>query len=184
MGTTVAFVRHGRTEWNRTGRLQGSSDVPLDDVGREQARGVARTLGSPPWTALVTSPLRRARQTAAIVGAGLGLPPAHVCAGLAERTYGQAEGLTREQALRRWPDGEFPGQETLDSVAARGAAALDALGRRHAAGRIVVVAHGALIRAALAEATGTPVPRILNGSVTVVHGRPGAWVLSDVNIVR
>lgn len=182
--TTVAFVRHGRTEWNRVGRLQGSSDIPLDDVGREQARTAARLLADETWSALVTSPLHRARQTAAVLGTTLGLDDAEVCDLLVERTYGLAEGLTREQALRQWPDGEFPGQEALTTVAARGRAALDAVGRRHSGGRVVVVAHGALIRAVLSNLSDAAVPRILNGGVATVTGRPGDWTVEGINIVR
>lgn len=182
--TTVALVRHGRTEWNLGGRLQGSSDVPLDEVGRDQARAAGRLLAAETWTGLVASPLRRAGETAEIVAAHLGLGAPHLCELLVERTYGIAEGLTREQAERQWPDGEFPGIESLAAVAARGRAALESVRDRHPGGRVVVVAHGALIRATAEALTGQPVPRILNGAVTTVTAHADAWTLGEVNLVR
>ena len=69
----AAFIRHGQTDWNREGLLQGSSDIPLNDTGRAQARDALMTLRSMPWDVVVSSPLRRARETAQIIADALGL---------------------------------------------------------------------------------------------------------------
>ncbi|MGF7119941.1 MULTISPECIES: histidine phosphatase family protein [unclassified Rhodococcus (in: high G+C Gram-positive bacteria)] len=183
-GTAVALVRHGRTDWNRTDRLQGSSNVPLDDVGRQQARSAARVLGADGWGAILASPLRRAAETAAIIGLELGLGRAETSELLVERTYGLAEGLTREQALRAWPDGVFPGQESTESLTARGLSALDAIARTQRGEPVIVVAHGALIRATLTALMPAPAPRILNGSVTTLAHTEGRWAVREINLVE
>lgn len=183
-GTTLALVRHGRTEWNRDGRLQGSSDVHLDDVGRGQARSAARLLAAGDWAAVVSSPLRRAHETATIIGEQLGIGASEVASELVERTYGQAEGLTRDAALQRWPDGMFPGLESIESVTARAITAFADLQRRHPGGRVVVVAHGALIRAALEKLSGGAVPRIVNGAVSTVRSTGDGWSVDTVNVLE
>ena len=92
--TTLTLIRHGQTDWNLQRLLQGRTDIPLNDTGREQARAVGRELAASGrhWDALVSSPLQRARETARIIGAQLGLAPAGTYADLAERSFGDAEG--------------------------------------------------------------------------------------------
>ncbi|WP_241384547.1 histidine phosphatase family protein [Rhodococcus sp. CH91] len=180
--TRLALVRHGRTDWNRRGLLQGSTDIPLDEIGRRQAREVARMLGTSPWDTVVTSPLSRAYDTGRIVAAHLGVGVAGTIPGLAERAYGDAEGLTRDDAGARWPDGRFPGLEPLAAVAARGLRALDEIVATHPHCRIVVVAHGALIRAVLGELSSSPAPRIVNGAVSELD-RTDRWTVRSVNRV-
>src|SRR5947209_18922800 len=74
VATTIVMVRHGETDWNRENRFQGRADPPLNDTGRAQAVELAEQLLAEGAAALYTSPLRRARETAVIVGEGLGLP--------------------------------------------------------------------------------------------------------------
>ena len=71
--TTFLLVRHGETDWNRENRFQGHADPPLNDVGRSQARELAETLLGEGASAVYASPLRRARETAEIIAAVLGL---------------------------------------------------------------------------------------------------------------
>ena len=67
--TTIGFVRHGVTAWNKEGRAQGSSDIPLDDEGIEMAEHVAKRLAEEQWDVIYTSPLIRAKKTAEIIAA-------------------------------------------------------------------------------------------------------------------
>ncbi|MET0318796.1 MAG: histidine phosphatase family protein, partial [Rhodococcus fascians] len=71
--TFLALVRHGETDWNLHGRLQGSSDIPLNDTGRAQAREAVYELSDHSWDLLVSSPLSRAAETADIIGSHLGI---------------------------------------------------------------------------------------------------------------
>ncbi|MEZ5151122.1 histidine phosphatase family protein [Rhodococcus zopfii] len=186
--TRLALVRHGRTDWNRRGLLQGRTDVPLDEVGRGQARETARlletaagdTVATTTWDTVVTSPLSRAHGTGRIVAAQLGIAVAGTIPDLAERTYGAAEGLTRADAEQRWPGGDFPGLEPLAAVAVRGLRALGEIVAAHQGCRVVVVAHGALIRAVLDRMSPTPAPRIVNGAVSELEWS-GRWTVRSVN---
>lgn len=177
----VAFIRHGQTDWNREGLLQGSSDIPLNDTGREQARDAFMTLRSRPWDVVVSSPLVRARETAQIIADGLGIQLGAAYDGLVERDYGELEGTPSADAIARWPRRDYPGAETLDSVAARGAAALDLIAVDNAGAAVLVICHGTIIRYTLARLAGRPVPGIDNGSVSMLRGRPDEWEVVTVN---
>ena len=94
--TDLVLVRHGETEWNRIGRVQGRTDIPLNDTGRQQARETAERLRErgDRFDAVVASPLSRAAETARIVADGLDLGAVELVDALVERDYGGAEGMT------------------------------------------------------------------------------------------
>ncbi|MGZ3305814.1 MAG: histidine phosphatase family protein [Asticcacaulis sp.] len=92
-------LRHGQTDWNLQARLQGSTDIPLNDTGREQARQAAELLHGLGITRIVSSPLSRALETARIVGERLGLAP-DIDGRLIERNFGLFEGLTLDEVRR------------------------------------------------------------------------------------
>ena len=147
----VLLVRHGETEDNAADRFQGRRDTQLNDRGREQSRALARSLRGEGLRAIYTSPLQRARATAAIVGAVLGLEPV-LDERLMEVDAGDWSGLlytaVEQGELRRWraadPAFRFPGGESVAEQAARVAAALaDVAGGPLPA---LVVTHGGSIR--------------------------------------
>ena len=181
--THLVLVRHGQTDWNRTRRIQGASDIPLNDVGRRQARDAAATLADGGWAAVYTSPLSRAAETASIVAAGLGLPEPVVVPGLAERGYGLAEGLTGDEVRERFRGAPVPGRESVQSVLARALEELDGLAERHPDDGIVVVTHGGVIGALIRWLTDEQLPApgnlILNGSSHMFEHRDGALALVD-----
>lgn len=169
--TDLYLVRHGETEWNRQRRIQGLTDIPLNDIGREQARLTGMLLTRRPITRVVSSPLGRARETAEIISAELGLGEPELRDAFVERNYGAAEGLDFHEIDVRYPDGvEVPGRESREDVAARVIPALQSLAAEHPGEAIVVVSHGGAIRAALMTAE----PKrgfgpITNGSVHTFH---------------
>ncbi|WOF24473.1 histidine phosphatase family protein [Microbacterium betulae] len=170
--TVITLVRHGQTDWNLLGRVQGRTDIPLNDTGREQARAAAEALRDGGYTAIVASPLTRAKETAEIIANALGLAHPVLFDGLVERDYASAEGLTAEDlsALRRRAMGADA--ETDEDVAARAVDALRSAATAHAdagsAGPLIAVAHGGLIRVLIAVASGGELPRegdrVENGS--------------------
>jgi uncharacterized phosphatase len=83
--TLLYLVRHGETDWNRQRRIQGSTDIPLNATGRDQAARTARLLGRRSWDAILTSPLSRAVETASIISGELGLGAPEVLEDIAER---------------------------------------------------------------------------------------------------
>ena len=165
--TVFALVRHGETDWNRERRIQGSTDIPLNDTGREQARATGALLASRRWTALVASPLSRAAETARLIGDHVGLGEPELEPRLAERDYGQAEGLTGAEIDVKFPDdADVPGREPREKVAERAVAALHDLAARHPGEAVIVVAHGGVIRSVLETiAPGRHREPITNGSV-------------------
>jgi probable phosphoglycerate mutase len=152
--TRIVLVRHGETDWNATGRLQGQSDTPLNAVGHEQARRAAQRLVCEPVRALYSSDLARAFQTARIIGQILGLTVV-TSPRLRERRYGAWEGLTSAEIQARYPE-QFaawrarspdfapPQGETRSQLLTRGLAELHAIARRHMGEMAVVVTHGGL----------------------------------------
>ena len=100
----VFLARHGETEWNRAGRWQGKTDIPLSDAGRVQARALAACLLGRGIGAVHASDLQRATETAQIVAELLGIAALNVDARLRERGFGCFEGSTREECAERHPE--------------------------------------------------------------------------------
>lgn len=185
--TTLALVRHGETAWNAERRIQGRSDVPLNETGRAQVRATAGLLEADEWDFIVCSPLSRARESAEILAAELGLEVVRQIPELVERHYGLAEGMQDGDELRalRIPGG-FLEAETEDEVAARASVALREIVNTSPGARVIVVAHGTLIRLALTALSGGPIETISNAGHCVIehvpgHGDVAEWSLSVVN---
>lgn len=146
--------RHGRTDYNAAGRIQGRVDIPLNADGLAQAAAVARSVAELQPTAIVSSPLTRARQTAAALARVTGLDVATDDA-LTERAFGLWEGLDGRAIEASWPEqygawraGGDPagvGVETRAETSARVGECLARLSRSAGGGRVVVVAHGAAL---------------------------------------
>ncbi len=168
--TTFALIRHGQTDWNAERRLQGVTDIPLNDVGRGQARDAVAGLSGFEWDAVVSSPLGRAAETADIIAAGLGRKVDRRLPDLQERGYGEAEGLQDGPELDalRTPGG-FRGAESEESTAARGLAALETLAAEFPGQRVLVVAHGTLIRLTLNLALGSTLASVDNAVLNLAH---------------
>ena len=149
--TELYLVRHGETDWNRQRRIQGLTDIPLNDNGRRQARATGSLLARRIWNGVYSSPLLRAAETASIIAGELGLESPGLVPTLVERNYGDAEGLDFDEVERRFPDRHdgVPGQESRDDVVARVLPALERLAAEHAGEALVVVSHGGAIRAVL-----------------------------------
>lgn len=165
--TELYLVRHGETDWNAARRIQGRTDIPLNDAGRAQASRAAELLARRRWDAVYASPLSRAHETARIIADYLGLGEVTDVEAFVERDYGQAEGMSFEQLEELYPEGvHAPGQETREEVAARVVPALLELAARRPGERLIVVSHGGAIRSVLQTAEpGTRHPRITNASV-------------------
>jgi probable phosphoglycerate mutase len=147
----LVLVRHGETEWSRSGQHTGVTDLPLTPAGEEAARALAGALEEFDFSLVLSSPLRRARRTAELAG----LQP-ELDRDLAEWDYGAYEGLTtpqvREQLGYDWSvfehgvaAGETPG-ESVEEVAARASRVVRRAVDAMASGDVVLVAHGHLLR--------------------------------------
>ena len=155
--TTLLLVRHGETDWNADGRLQGHTDRPLSDYGRHQAQQLAAELEGEELEAIYSSDLARARETAEIVGERLGLPVA-LDPDLREKDWGTWEGLTAVERDRV----EFVG-ETTGAHQERILGALRRISERHPGDRrVLVVTHGGSMRRVQTAALGMAMPVVEN----------------------
>jgi uncharacterized phosphatase len=180
--TLLYLVRHGETDWNRARRIQGTTDIPLNDLGRRQAGAAADLLARRRFDRVVASPLVRAQETGSIIAARLGLPEPTAAPGMVERSYGEAEGLTFQEVEARFPDGtEVPGRESRADLLVRVERALLEIAREAAGESVVVATHGAVIRTIVSHvapeeeaAVGVP---IRNGSIHSFQVVDGALAL-------
>lgn len=173
----LLLVRHGETEWNREGRYQGRTDIPLADVGEQQVRRLGARLGGIRVDVAVSSPLARAKATAdAILGAPERTAPAcelELDTGLLEISHGAWEGMLasdvardhaemfgvwRSSPSRDAPAG--PGAETLGDVEVRAWAVLEQVFARARDGTALIVAHDAVNRVILCRVLGLPLERV------------------------
>jgi broad specificity phosphatase PhoE len=148
------FIRHGETDWNAQNLSQGAVDVPLNATGEAQAAAAARLLVGRGIEAIYASPLSRARRTAEIIGAALGLP-VEIVPDLREVAFGAQEGQPMGAWFHDWIAGRFtpPGGEPFAELRARAVAVINALLARPPAP--LIVAHGSFFRA-LRSAMGLP----------------------------
>jgi probable phosphoglycerate mutase len=160
----VVLLRHGRTEWNATGRFQGQLDSPLDVIGRAQAIAAAVAVAPMQPDVLVSSDLSRARDTADAVAAECGID-IHIDPRLREIYLGSWEGLTRAEArtqyaeeYARWQTGEDArrgGGETYAEVGARCVACIEQwLDKLGPGGLVLAITHGSAARATIGTLLG------------------------------
>lgn len=178
----LLLARHGQSTWNAAGRWQGRADPPLSELGERQAAAVLPALQASdgsglPVSRVWTSPLRRARQTAEIIGTGLGVE-VEMDPRLQERDAGEWTGLTRAEIEDAWPGylaehRRPPGFEPDDHLIARALEVLDDIARSCGAETVLVVTHGGLIRVIERhhDAEAPPVPNL--GGRVLVHGDDG-----------
>ena len=184
------LFRHGETDWNREGRLQGHTDTPLNASGLAQAEALSEKLRPHRLDAVVSSDLSRALTTARIVADALGVPLL-ADPGLRETAVGAAEGLLWADAkirfgeglTERWfTDGDvaFPGGETGIATRTRGLAALRRLAAAQPYRRIGVSTHGAMLRQLMKHALppGSPPAPTRNTALYILRYEPAANRLS------
>lgn len=179
----IALVRHGQTDWNAKALLQGTSDVPLNETGRAQAFEAAQLLSDDSWDAIVSSPLLRAAVTADIIGDVLGLTVSARDPALVERAYGEAEGVTKDEATQRWGL-IWPGTEAFTHLQTRAVSAVDALATQHQVSALVVVTHGTFIRAFADAVTGLDTETPDNAESVRFAGEAGSWIPTDGLLLR
>ena len=186
----ILLTRHGETEWNALGKLQGHTDIVLNETGRAQARALAERVRHLAIGAVVTSDLSRARETGEIVATTLDIEAPAVEPALRERRFGVFEGLTRDECASQHPDawrawlaqtGSPPGGEERELAVVRMAQALAQIAATPGPPALVV-SHGGVMRLWLMHVLGDSVPLISNGATYVVdhdtarvHAELAAW---------
>ena len=171
MTTRLHLVRHGQTDWNRELRYQGQLDTTtLNQTGLAQALGIAQTLQGETFTALYTSPLQRAQQTAHILSAALHTP-LHIDPRLTEVNHGAWQGRCVAEIQQDLPqegdprlldplNGRAPGGESLVEVYQRMAAAADDYAANHPGQAVLIVSHGVSIATLICKASSIPLNQV------------------------
>ncbi|XP_012437005.1 phosphoglycerate mutase-like protein 4 isoform X1 [Gossypium raimondii] len=181
--TEIIVVRHGETAWNATGRIQGHMDVELNEVGRQQAASLAERLSRvPEISAIYSSDLKRALETAETIVATCGKFEVIKDPDLRERHLGDVQGLLFREAAKVCPqayrafssrrtDQVIPGGgESLDQLYHRATSSLQRICQKHTGKRVVVVTHGGVIRALYRRACSRRFRgSILNTSVNIIQ---------------
>jgi glucosyl-3-phosphoglycerate phosphatase len=194
----IVLWRHGRTEWNASGRFQGQTDIDLDEIGRAQAWESARRLAALEPDLLISSDLRRTRDTMAALAAITG-KPIQLDERLRETFAGEWQGLTGAEIASRYPEEykawragdpllKVGGGETRQDVAERMAAAVRDIAARLADdGLAVLTSHGGAARLGIAALIGMPLERftniggLSNGSWSMLRDTDQGWVLVEHN---
>lgn len=155
-GGSLTLIRHGQTEWNKNQLMQGISDIPLNETGRQQAHETGAKLQQMGlrYDRVLSSPLSRAHETAQRVGEFFGLTVSQTYPELMERAYGAAEGKNIPDYESDAPDRFYPGVETERDLYVRAVRALREVVRQYPGERLMVVSHGSLIRRAISAAQG------------------------------
>lgn len=168
----IGLIRHGETDWNAQMKLQGATDIPLNERGVEQAEDAARLLRGSDWTRIVSSPLGRARHTAEIIAETLELEPPILIPQLVERSFGALEGehVYRADGSRMAID--HPTVETVDATVTRTFAALASISAQFANENVLALTHGSVIRLTLDQLLPWRAPHISNLAMSVLETSP------------
>ncbi len=191
----LLLVRHGETEWNRSGRYQGRSDIDLSAIGIQQAETLKKCLVKERLDAIYSSDLKRAVHTAQIIASGHN-PELVTCKEMRELDFGEFEGLTFEEIKQRYPRSNWwttqdpqekpPDGESVSQLTDRVSPFASKLRRYTDEETILVVAHGGSLRALLCLLLGFGLEhwwqfRLDSASLTVVETYSDVVVLSLLN---
>ncbi len=194
----ILLVRHGETDWNKARRFQGRSDVPLNRTGRDQAHALALALRQEKITAIHTSPLLRALETARIIKSFHPSAPLRQAEGLAEMDLGEFEGMLAQQWSEEYPDFRkawletplsviMPGGESLQEVQARAMDALERITTRYPPERtLLICSHSFVNRTILCHALNLSLDRFREvqqetSALNILYKRGERWYAEAVN---
>lgn len=184
MMTKIYLVRHGETDWNVQGIIQGQTDVPLNDIGKHQALQCGEYLSKKDFDMIISSPLKRAKESAEIINGILNLPIIYN-ENLKERYFGIAEGNSKNNLIKRYPNQVYPGQESRLALNKRVMMELNKIIENHPNKRIIIVAHGAVINSMLSSITnhimGSRITTLKNGSFTILDVKESIWQIKSAN---
>ncbi|MBP3041765.1 histidine phosphatase family protein [Bacillaceae bacterium Marseille-Q3522] len=185
--TQICLVRHGETDWNALGKIQGRTDIPLNKKGIKQAEASRDYLAQFSWDAIISSPLSRARHTADIINQSLHLP-IYEREEFIERCFGDAEGMTWEERTSAFPDGQYPNQESFADITLRVMNGLKQVHKEFSGEKLLLVAHGGTIGAILATLSNGKInnknTKLENACLSTIYFADNAWKIHDYNLIQ
>ena len=178
--TEIRLIRHGETDWNAAHKIQGRTDIPLNETGLEQAEMTAEKICGENWDIVYSSPLKRARKTAEIIAEASGISSIHTEEDLLECEFGEAEGMTLTKRREIFPDRDnIPGAEKLDEIKERADRIIREIASRHQGKKILIVSHACFIMEALSIFSGGEIDgrktRLINLSMNSLKLEDGRW---------
>ncbi len=200
----IYFVRHGQTEWNFIKKFQGQKDIPLNDMGRQQAQQVADYLKKVPFDVMYSSDLSRAADTADVINVHHNLPIERDSR-LREKSFGCFEGFTAQEAQVKYPDIRnayhadrlnfvIPGGESRLQFIIRVGEFLEQIHEKHAEQTVAIVAHGGVLGSMMSYIISkklefdspqfVPLFTIQNCSVSQLECRRGEWLIHTLNEIH
>lgn len=182
--TRICIVRHGETDWNSIGRLQGSTDVPLNEKGIQQAKESGEFLKDWQWDVIITSPLQRAKRTAQIINSYMDIPLVEMD-DFKEKYFGVGEGLTYEERKKLYPDHKYPNEDDQETFTKRLMNGLEKINQEYYEKKVLLVCHGAVINAILAHLSngelGYGKTKISNACINDIHFHENQWKIKAYN---
>lgn len=183
---TLGLLRHGETDWNVASRLQGTSDIALNETGIAQAMTAAKAIDGSVWDLVIASPLIRALDTARMVSEANALGEITIEPLLIERAFGEAEGLNYHEWKKQHDAHQsVAGGESLPDLEERANRLLAHLAKTYEGKRVLAVSHGALIRKVVRIVSNRELPRegdrFANTSLTQLSYRDGVWRVEHYN---
>ncbi|MEK4386217.1 histidine phosphatase family protein [Solibacillus sp. FSL W7-1464] len=183
----ICLVRHGETDWNKVGKIQGHTDIELNENGIRQAYACAEYLNNAPFELIITSPLKRAKQTAEIIAEKKNIPIIEMRQFI-ERSFGDAEGMTVEARLSKFPDLQYTNQESKEDLRVRVMNGLHKIQKERKESTIVLVAHSAVINSILAILSngeiGSGKTQLANACLSTIYYNEGIWKIKNYNQVE
>lgn len=185
--TRFGLLRHGQTDWNINFLLQGVTDIPMNQTGIDQVKLAAKAIRKDDWDLVLTSPLTRAKETAAIIQDAVGFEDVLEEKLLIERSFGEAEGLSYDQWRQKYSSLDvIPGGESKQELIERSELLLSNIASSFQGKRVLAISHGALIRTLIAIASKYELPRdgerLGNASLNVVSHREQNWRVVDYRL--
>jgi uncharacterized phosphatase len=185
--TTICLVRHGQTDWNALGKLQGQTDIPLNEQGKIQAQKCGEFLSKADWDVIITSPLKRAKETAEIISSYIDRPVIENLEFI-EKNFGSAEGMTAHERESAFSDKVYPNQESQESLRDRLVKGLQEIQQGYPEKKVILVAHGAVIHFILRlmsnEAIVSKQMRLFNACLSTIRFELDSWIIEDFNQVN
>lgn len=180
----ILLIRHGQTNWNIEGRLQGSTDIPLNEDGLLQAELCAQFIKTIQLTKLISSPLVRAKQTAEKIARACELPVIESDA-FREKSFGDAEGLTQLERQDRYTTRPFPNEELFEDLKIRLFKGLNDITKSYQNEKVAIVTHGGVINCILSVISngvfGTNKTILHNASISTIRFEQNQFSIVDVN---
>ncbi|OOR16233.1 histidine phosphatase family protein [Bacillus cereus] len=182
----ICLVRHGETEWNAIGKLQGRENIKLNKQGKQQAEKCGLYLREKQWDIIISSPLSRAKQTAEIINTYMLIPVNLIeMENFIERDYGMASGLTTEERTQMFPNRNYINQEPRRFLKTRIITGLNIIQKQHPNSKVILVTHSAVINTILAlisnNEIGSGKTKLFTACISSIYYHQEQWKISEYN---